>query len=192
MSGFLERQAQQPVQQPQQVPMARSIPQAPTQYAPQPGTVYGPPPQYHPQQYAPPSQLAPVVRRVPIWAWLLGGFLLLTMFGSIGGIIYALMPGDEPRDRDRSPVSATNPAEYFIVNYRNGMAQLYQQAAQRAEAGEFADVKAANEFINPNKESVKTESFAKMKKELEELNGENWSNGRAAETFERFSEGFSQ
>ena len=86
-------------------------------------------------------------------------------------------------------VETQNPASYFIDSYRRGLSALYADAAQEARSGAFTDVKAANEYVLPKTKEIRSKSFVEMAKQLETINGENWSNEKAARVFETFSEG---
>ena len=117
--------------------------------------------------------------------------LLLLIAASVALLFHILDRFNEPEDSSESnqTIVTSNPAEHFIVNYSSGLSQLYAEAAAKARAGDFSDLKEARDYFQPNMESIKKQSFAKMGQALDSINGANWSNDAAADLFETFSEG---
>ena len=86
-----------------------------------------------------------------------------------------------------SPPSATG---QYISVYADGLQHLYEAAATKAEEGKFNDLADAMEFVSGNTEEIKERAFDPMREQLEEINGDKWSNEKAAQTFRDFAEGF--
>lgn len=114
-------------------------------------------------------------------------FMFLIVVG-VGLWVWSAYGTDDSGESNQTIVTS-NPAEHFIVNYKSGLSQLYAEAADKARAGDFKDIKEARDYFQPNMESIKKQSFAKMGQALDSINGANWSNDAAADLFETFSEG---
>ena len=126
----------------------------------------------------------------PLFAFLGCGFMLFMFLIVVGvGLWVWSAYGTDDSGESNQTIVTSNPAEHFIVNYKSGLSQLYAEAADKARAGDFKDIKEARDYFQPNMESIKKQSFAKMGQALDSINGANWSNDAAADLFETFSEG---
>lgn len=104
-------------------------------------------------------------------------------------VVLALPQTEDPEPQMFGSPPYTGSAK-FITDYSDGLSELYATAASKADAGEFVDIKAANEFIEPRVDEVRDQAFVPMGQMLETINGEGWSNEKAANVFREIAEGF--
>lgn len=95
-------------------------------------------------------------------------------------------------------VTPRQAVEKYLNIYREGMANLYADAAVKAMETDadgrpvFRDAVAALEFIESHKREIEDRAGEDMVAAFASINGEGWSPERAADVFQGFSEGYSQ
>lgn len=112
-------------------------------------------------------------------AWIINGVLLVIVLTIA---LYCHPNGGSSESVFRSSI----PPKAYVT----GMADLYQAAADKADAGEFSDLVDMYAYLATGKKAINETAFAPYANLLETLNGENWDQARAANIAETIAKDY--
>ena len=182
--------------QPQRAPQYRPDPPQPR---PMPGPgAYAPNPQQRqtgpvvwqepqPQDYGHPAK-----KPFP-WQWVVivglvsfiaANYFVPMFFDDDGG-------GDRGRDR-RSSSDSVRAGESFASDYLNGLADVYEDAADAVADGKFKDIADAQAYVTPRKDKLTNRAFRSIGEQLETINGDGWDENDPESVFRGIAKGLRQ
>ena len=178
----------------QPAPMQQPV-QQPSQYAQQPVGTYVP----QVPNVATAANMGVTAAKRAIWPWVVAFMSLFFMLLIVIGLVVALLfwpdsggDGETPsRPDDAAVVELTNPGEYYVVNVANGFAAVCDTIIEKADSSEFKDLGDIEAIYSSSTKKVREKALLPFKEQVfDELNGDKFSNEKAARLFRLMKEGY--